>query len=133
MKGDITAKDIVDGHREKTLSLLWQIIYKFRSPRFISAAITIQQWWRRKWLRVYVNRRILHKHEERQNAAATCIQKWIRGYNTRKQTKEFLQKKRDAVLTIQKHMRMIMTQRRFQKIKHSVKVKDHTFGKLYFF
>jgi abnormal spindle-like microcephaly-associated protein len=32
--GNISAKDIADGHREKTLSLLWQIIYKFRAPRF---------------------------------------------------------------------------------------------------
>jgi len=30
LTGNITAKDISDGHREKTLSLLWQIIYKFQ-------------------------------------------------------------------------------------------------------
>jgi abnormal spindle-like microcephaly-associated protein len=30
LTGNITAKDITDGHREKTLSLLWQIIYKFQ-------------------------------------------------------------------------------------------------------
>jgi abnormal spindle-like microcephaly-associated protein len=30
LSGNITAKDISDGHREKTLSLLWQIIYKFQ-------------------------------------------------------------------------------------------------------
>jgi abnormal spindle-like microcephaly-associated protein len=30
LTGNITAKDIADGHREKTLSLLWQIIYKFQ-------------------------------------------------------------------------------------------------------
>jgi len=30
LTGNIIAKDIADGHREKTLSLLWQIIYKFQ-------------------------------------------------------------------------------------------------------
>lgn len=30
---DITPKDIVEGHKEKTLSFLWQIIYKFQAPR----------------------------------------------------------------------------------------------------
>lgn len=30
---DITPKDIVEGHREKTMSFLWQIIYKFQEPR----------------------------------------------------------------------------------------------------
>lgn len=35
--GGIVSKDIVEGHREKTLSFLWQIIYKFQAPRFTSA------------------------------------------------------------------------------------------------
>lgn len=73
--GNITSKDIADGHREKTLSLLWQIIYKFRAPRFNAAAITIQRFWRSKYLMIVINRRIKAKELARQNLAATVIQK----------------------------------------------------------
>jgi len=73
--GDITAKDIADGHREKTLSLLWQLIYKFRAPKFNAAAATIQKFWRSKWLMIVIQRRIRQKKEERLNRAATIIQK----------------------------------------------------------
>lgn len=73
--GDITSRDIADGHREKTLSLLWQIIYKFRAPRFNSAAETIQRFWRSKYLIVVINRRIKEKEEQKRNQAATVIQK----------------------------------------------------------
>lgn len=73
--GNITSKDIADGHREKTLSLLWQIIYKFRAPRFNAAAITIQRFWRSKYLMIVINRRIITKEQERLDQAATVIQK----------------------------------------------------------
>lgn len=73
--GNITAKDIADGHREKTLSLLWQIIYKFRAPRFNAAAKTIQKFWRSKWLKIVIERRIRMKEEEKLNNAAIVIQK----------------------------------------------------------
>lgn len=73
--GNITSKDIADGHREKTLSLLWQIIYKFRAPRFNAAAITIQRFWRGKFLMIVINRRIKAKEEAKLNQAATIIQK----------------------------------------------------------
>ena len=73
--GNITAKDIADGHREKTLSLLWQIIYKFRAPRFNAAAKTIQTFWRSKWLKIVIERRIRMKEEEKLNNAAIVIQK----------------------------------------------------------
>ena len=73
--GDIISKDIADGHREKTLSLLWQIIYKFRAPRFNAAAKTIQKFWRSKMLMVVINKRIRIKEEERLARAATVIQK----------------------------------------------------------
>ncbi|KAF7997710.1 hypothetical protein HCN44_008883 [Aphidius gifuensis] len=46
--GHIDAKAVADGHREKTLSLLWQIIYKFQAPRFSKSAMIIQKWWRSK-------------------------------------------------------------------------------------
>lgn len=73
--GNISSKDIADGHREKTLSLLWQIIYKFRAPRFNAAATTIQRFWRSKFLMVVINRRIRAKEQARLNKAATVIQK----------------------------------------------------------
>jgi abnormal spindle-like microcephaly-associated protein len=73
--GNITAKDIADGHREKTLSLLWQIIYKFRAPRFNAAAKVIQTFWRKKLLRVIIDRRIRKKKEEKLANAAIVIQK----------------------------------------------------------
>lgn len=73
--GNITSKDIADGHREKTLSLLWQIIYKFRAPRFNDAATKIQRFWRSKFLMVAINRRIRMKKEAELHRAATVIQK----------------------------------------------------------
>lgn len=73
--GDITSRDIADGHREKTLSLLWQIIYKFRAPRFNAAAETIQRFWRAKYMLVVINRRIREKKEQKRIQAATVIQK----------------------------------------------------------
>lgn len=75
LNGDITAKDIADGHREKTLSLLWQMIYKFRAPIFNNAAITIQKFWRNKWLKVVIERRIQKRHQQKLDKAATVIQK----------------------------------------------------------
>jgi abnormal spindle-like microcephaly-associated protein len=73
--GDITAKDIADGHREKTLSLLWQIIYKFRAPKFNAAAKVIQKFWRSKYLKIFINRAIRQKKEERRIRAAITIQR----------------------------------------------------------
>ncbi|KAK2581210.1 hypothetical protein KPH14_008009 [Odynerus spinipes] len=63
LSGNIDAKSIADGHREKTLSLLWQIIYKYQAPRFEKAACRIQNWWRailwyvrvRNFIRIYKN------------------------------------------------------------------------------
>lgn len=73
--GDITAKDIADGHREKTLSLLWQIIYKFRAPKFNAAAKVLQKFWRAKYILVVINRRIERKAEARRIRAALTIQR----------------------------------------------------------
>ncbi|XP_012254838.2 protein abnormal spindle [Athalia rosae] len=83
VKGNITAKCIADGHREKTLSLLWQLIYKFQAPHFHRAATTIQKWWRSKlwWVRV---RNFLKK---RKNNAASIIQNAWRSYLARNELK----------------------------------------------
>ncbi|XP_025832422.1 abnormal spindle-like microcephaly-associated protein homolog isoform X2 [Agrilus planipennis] len=76
IKGDIVPTDIVDGHREKTLSLLWQIVYKFQGPRYKEAALTIQNWWRS--LRVQIRLRILIKQRETYEKAASTIQRWYK-------------------------------------------------------
>nr|CAD7400031.1 unnamed protein product [Timema poppensis] len=77
---DIAAKDIVEGHKEKTLSLLWQLIYKFRAPLFTRSANIIQDWWRRTNLKREITRRIKLRH----NTAAETIQAFWRGYCARK-------------------------------------------------
>ncbi|XP_031337214.1 protein abnormal spindle-like [Photinus pyralis] len=74
--GDISPKDIVDGHHEKTLSFLWQIIYKFQAPVMVKAANTIIKWWRS--LQIVVKRRIIQKRRHRLDTAAICIQTWYR-------------------------------------------------------
>ena len=76
LTGDIDPKSIADGHREKTLSLLWQIIYKFQAPRFNKAASCLQTWWRSKLWLVRV-KNLLKKHR---NDAASVIQRAWRCY-----------------------------------------------------
>ncbi|XP_012279874.1 protein abnormal spindle isoform X2 [Orussus abietinus] len=81
LTGDIDAKSVADGHREKTLSLLWQIIYKFQKPLFNKAASCVQRWWRsRLW---YV--RIKHFLKTRQDNAASVIQRAWKCYLARKE------------------------------------------------
>lgn len=75
LAGDIDAKSIVDGHREKTLSLLWQIMHKYQAPKFERAARVIQKWWRSQMWYIRV-RNYLHA---RRNHAVTVIQRaWRR-------------------------------------------------------
>ncbi|XP_073828241.1 microtubule assembly factor abnormal spindle [Musca autumnalis] len=122
LKGEISAGDIVDGHREKTLSLLWQIIYKFRSPKFHAAAKVIQQWWRNSWLKVVIARRIRRKEELRREAAATTIQKFYRGFVTRKMVMAYRQELTTAVVVLQKHCRRYLMRKRFIMTVHCVVV-----------
>ncbi|XP_018308741.1 protein abnormal spindle isoform X2 [Mycetomoellerius zeteki] len=70
LEGNIDAKSIVDGHCEKTLSLLWQIIHKYQAPRFNRAARVIQKWWRAQLWYIYVRNFL----RARKNLAATVIQ-----------------------------------------------------------
>ncbi|XP_072745833.1 uncharacterized protein [Anoplolepis gracilipes] len=75
LEGDIDAKNIADGHCEKTLSLLWQIIHKYQAPRFNRAAGVIQRWWRAQYWYVCI-RNLLRA---RRNFAAIKIQRaWKR-------------------------------------------------------
>ncbi|EFN67743.1 Protein abnormal spindle [Camponotus floridanus] len=71
LEGDIDAKSIADGHCEKTLSLLWQIIHKYQAPRFDRAARTVQRWWRAKLWYICVRNFL----RARRNLAAIVIQR----------------------------------------------------------
>ncbi|XP_012059780.1 PREDICTED: protein abnormal spindle [Atta cephalotes] len=74
LEGNIDAKSIVDGHCEKTLSLLWQIIHKYQAPRFDRAIRVIQKWWRAQLWYIYVRNFL----RARKNLAATVIQRMWR-------------------------------------------------------
>ncbi|XP_017142609.1 protein abnormal spindle [Drosophila miranda] len=118
--GDISAPDIVDGHREKTLSLLWQIIYKFRSPKFHAAATVLQKWWRRRWLHVVIQRRIRHKELMRRHRAATVIQAAFRGHQMRKYAKLYKEKRLQATIIMQKYTRRFLAQKQLYQSYHSI-------------
>ncbi|XP_016939817.4 protein abnormal spindle [Drosophila suzukii] len=118
--GDISAPDIVDGHREKTLSLLWQIIYKFRSPKFHAAATVLQKWWRRRWLHVVIQRRIRHKELMRRHRAATVIQAVFRGHQMRKYAKLFKEERTQAAIILQKFTRRYLAQKQLYLSYHSI-------------
>ncbi|XP_011883068.1 PREDICTED: protein abnormal spindle [Vollenhovia emeryi] len=74
LEGDIVAKSIADGHCEKTLSLLWQIIHKYQAPRFDRAARVIQRWWRAQLWYVYTRNFL----RARRDLAAIVIQRMWR-------------------------------------------------------
>ncbi|XP_020277492.1 protein abnormal spindle isoform X2 [Pseudomyrmex gracilis] len=75
LEGDIDAKSIADGHCEKTLSLLWQIIHKYQAPRFDRSARVIQKWWRAQLWYICVKKFL----RARRNLAALVIQRaWRR-------------------------------------------------------
>ncbi|XP_017085502.2 protein abnormal spindle [Drosophila eugracilis] len=118
--GDITPADIVDGHREKTLSLLWQIIYKFRSPKFHAAATVLQKWWRRRWLHVVIQRRIRHKELMRRHRAATIIQAVFRGHQMRKYVKLYRAERVQAAIILQKFTRRYLAQKQLYQSYHSI-------------
>lgn len=85
VEGNISAQDIVNGHREKILSLFWQIIYKFLTPRYNNAATKIQNWWRSNSLKLVILKRIRLKEIAKRHLAATKIQAYVRGFLIRKQ------------------------------------------------
>ncbi|XP_055587217.1 protein abnormal spindle [Uranotaenia lowii] len=109
--GDITAKDVCDGHREKTLSLLWQIVYKFRSPKFKAAANSIRNWWKRNWLKVVIARRIEEKRQKRREIAALKIQSVYRMYRARQQYLQMREHKLESIVILQKYTRRYLAQK----------------------
>ncbi|XP_030559748.1 protein abnormal spindle [Drosophila novamexicana] len=113
LSGDISAADIVDGYREKTLSLLWQLCYKFRSPKFHAAARVLQVWWRRRWLHVFIRRRIRER-------AAIRIQAVFRGHQMRKYAKLYRVERLRAVIVLQKYTRRYLAQKHLYQVYQSI-------------
>ncbi|KAL1456663.1 hypothetical protein WDU94_001376 [Cyamophila willieti] len=125
IQDDISAKDIADGHREKTLSLLWQIIYKFQAPRYDSAARSIQAWWKGKSLFREIRKRIRDKLMVKQNSAAAIIQSKWKGILARRkfnQLKQKLQQEKTqrlaATILIQKTFRRHQDRTRYLRLKN---------------
>ncbi|KAK4881204.1 hypothetical protein RN001_004523 [Aquatica leii] len=132
--GDISPKDIVDGHHEKTLSFLWQIIYKFQAPLMVNAAIQIQNWWRS--LAIVLKRRMKAR---RKRLAAIKIQNWYRRHlhnNKHRQLKKniiliqsrvrgyllrnTLKYKLYCIVTIQAFVRMWIMRKEYLRIRATV-------------
>ncbi|KAG8034677.1 hypothetical protein G9C98_007753 [Cotesia typhae] len=101
--GDIDAKSIADGHREKTLSLLWQIIYKFQAPRYEKASITLQTWWKTKLWYIRVKRYL----SNRKNNAAAMIQRTWRCYCARKLLKKLREERAIFLVQLEKSTRFV--------------------------
>ncbi|KAJ1520106.1 hypothetical protein ONE63_004327 [Megalurothrips usitatus] len=120
--GGIVSKDIVEGHREKTLSFLWQIIYKFQAPRFTSAALVVQRWWRRVCLPREIDRRIRARKRARREAAVTVMQAAWRGLQGRRRAAALREERacleearRRAAVVLQKHWRRHAAQKNLRR------------------
>ncbi|KAJ9587882.1 hypothetical protein L9F63_018694 [Diploptera punctata] len=124
LTGGITAKDICDGHREKTLSLLWQIIYKFQIPRFGAAATKIQKWWRQQMLKFEIEKRIKARQMAKLTMAAITIQSSWRKYSAQKTfngLKEEAKLRHKAAIIIQKNWKAYMNCKMYKHTLHSIK------------
>lgn len=117
--GDIVPKDIVEGHREKTLSLLWQLIYKFRAPKFNAAANVVQRWWRVRMLQREVDARIQTKRLRRMHDAAVVIQRNYRGYSCRKAIPEYFRERTIATVVMQTYLRGYMARKRYLEVRRA--------------
>lgn len=117
--GDISATDIADGHREKTLSLLWQIIHVFRAPLFEKAANVIQMWWRKKYEIIIEKHREEKKILAERNTAASTIQYWWRRIQYNRMVEHKMHQVTTATIVIQKYWRMWICRTRLRKQKSS--------------
>ncbi|CAK1547078.1 unnamed protein product [Leptosia nina] len=122
IEGEITATDIADGHREKTLSLLWQLIHVFRAPLFQKAANVIQIWWRKKYDVILEKRMIEEKELRRKHTAAGIIQFWWRQIQNKRRYEKRLYEVTRATITLQKFCRMWLCKTRLRRYKQSVLV-----------
>lgn len=121
IEGDISAQDIADGHREKTLSLLWQLIHVFRAPLFEKAANVIQTWWRKKYEIIMEKKREEEKIRQVQNNAANTIQSWWRRTQYNRLVEWQMQQITTATILLQKYWRTWLCKKRFRKMKTSVR------------
>ncbi|KAJ3599901.1 hypothetical protein NHX12_033855 [Muraenolepis orangiensis] len=113
------SRDIVDGHREKTLSLLWKIIFAFQShwrslvqrlayQRLREVAITLQ-----RILRSVLLARAAKSHYTRKRRAAVTIQAHFRGWIARRNFLEaaMAEKRLRFCATVFHHISAIKIQR----------------------
>ncbi|XP_069358917.1 protein abnormal spindle [Maniola hyperantus] len=117
--GDISAADIADGHREKTLSLLWQIIHVLRAPLFEKSANVIQVWWRKKYEVIAKKRKEEDRLLERRNKAASTIQYWWRHIQYNRMVEHQMHKMTTAAIVLQKYWRVWLCRSRFRRLKSS--------------
>ncbi|KAK9879773.1 hypothetical protein WA026_006838 [Henosepilachna vigintioctopunctata] len=124
---EIEPYHIVDGHREKTLSFLWQIIYKFQAPLVLKSVKHIQVWWRS--LPIQIKRNKLRKNYERKVDSAIKIQRWYRRkvlsvklLTFSNLLKEYLYrlKRERAATKIQSYFKMYIQFKTYAKIKTSI-------------
>ncbi|XP_045520259.1 protein abnormal spindle [Pieris brassicae] len=120
IEGEITATDVADGHREKTLSLLWQLIHVFRAPLFEKAANVIQMWWRKKYEVIKEKRRIEEEEMKKTYNAASIIQSWWRQIQNKRRYEERLYEVTRATIILQKYCRMWLCRTYLVHIKRSV-------------
>lgn len=120
INGDISAQDIADGHREKTLSLLWQLIHVFRAPLFVNAATLIQTWWRKKYVVIVEKRKEEEMIKQKLNNAASVIQCWWRRIQYNRLVEWQMKQIVTATIIVQKYCRMWINRTRFRKWKTSV-------------
>ncbi|XP_044752707.1 protein abnormal spindle [Coccinella septempunctata] len=124
---DIEPHHIVEGHREKTLSFLWQIIYKFQAPLVIETAKNIQKWWRS--FPVCIKRMKLRKLYQTKLEASTKIQRWYRHLKQAEELtkiahlfKEYMEERRKvkAAIKIQSYYRMYIQHKNYINTKNTI-------------
>lgn len=118
--GEITSNDIADGHREKTLSLLWQIIHVFRAPLFEQAANVIQTWWRKKYEVILEKRKEEERKLQERINAASVIQFWWRRIQYNRLVEWKMQQITTATVIVQKYCRMWIHRSRLIRWKKCV-------------
>ncbi|XP_073945127.1 microtubule assembly factor abnormal spindle [Choristoneura fumiferana] len=119
--GDITATDIADGHREKTMSLLWQLIHVFRAPLFETAANVIQTWWKKKYKVIVEKREEEEKLRLKLENAARTIQCWWQRIQYNRYVEKQMQLYTRSTLIIQTYCRRWLCRTRLLKMKTSVR------------